>query len=314
MDESQSGEPAQHERWFRAIFAHAPIGIQINDMEGRFVAVNPAAAHILGYEPEEMVGMHWTEVTHPDDMAAEDSLDEALVAGEIPHYELDTRQIDRHGQVVWTHIRVVEVFEPDGEPQFAITMVEDITERRQAEEALQHRALHDALTDLPNRVLLLDRMEQRIAQTRRTAGPCAMLLMDLNLFKEVNDTYGHQYGDTLLQELAQRLHAIVRESDTVARLGGDEFALVLPDTDRDGAIETCERIDRILAQPFQVHERALTVGASIGVVLCPEHGEDVHLLLRRADIAMYAAKRAHHPYAVFESHLESDGTFGRGCA
>ncbi len=141
-----------------------------------------------------------------------------------------------------------------------------------------------------------------------------MLLMDLNLFKDVNDTYGHQYGDTLLQELAQRLHSIVRESDTVARLGGDEFALVLPDTGRAGAIETCERIDRILAQPFQVNQRALTVGASIGVVLCPDHGEDVHLLLRRADIAMYTAKRTHQPYAVFEPHLESNTSFGLGSA
>ena len=167
----------------------------------------------------------------------------------------------------------------------------------------QHRllrqAFHDALTGLPNRTLLQDRVQQAILAASRTGSPVALLLMDLNHFKEINDTFGHHYGDLLLQQLGSRLESVLRQSDTVARLGGDEFALLLPATDEQGAIMVAEKIRDALGQPFDVQSHCLTVGASLGITLYPSHGSDASTLLQRADVAMYYAKRTDSGYAVY---------------
>jgi diguanylate cyclase (GGDEF)-like protein len=165
--------------------------------------------------------------------------------------------------------------------------------------AKEHQALHDALTDLPNRVLFRDRVEQAIHAARRSGRGCTVMLMDLDHFKEVNDTLGHHQGDRLLQEVAARLRDAVRASDTVARLGGDEFGVLLHATGPAGAEAVAETLLARLREPFVVDATTLQVGGSIGLAWCPEHGTDVETLIQRADIAMYAAK-ATGGYAVFE--------------
>ena len=177
---------------------------------------------------------------------------------------------------------------------------EEIARREQSERSLQHQALHDVLTGLPNRTLLADRVQQALAASRRDGQPLGLLLMDLDRFKEVNDTFGHHHGDLVLQEIGRRLQASLRESDTIARLGGDEFAVLLPQTDAAGAVKAAGGLLEILAQPLLLEGRAFEVGASVGIALYPDHGDDAATLLRRADVAMYASKRAGTHHTVYE--------------
>jgi diguanylate cyclase (GGDEF)-like protein len=204
---------------------------------------------------------------------------------------------------------VMEFFSRDTQPPRADvlqavamigTHIGQFTERVQAEEAVRHQATHDALTDLPNRVLLHARVTAALDDAPDDAGPLALLLLDLDHFKEVNDTFGHERGDALLQEVAARLRGVVRVSDTVARLGGDEFAVLLPGMDAAGAGRVAEAICATLDAPLRVEEQMLRVGASVGIALGPVHGVDGPTLLRRADVAMYAAKRARTGHAVYD--------------
>jgi diguanylate cyclase (GGDEF)-like protein len=164
----------------------------------------------------------------------------------------------------------------------------------------RYQALHDPLTDLPNRTLFQDRTGVALRTAARSGATVAVLLLDLNRFKEVNDTLGHQYGDLLLLQVADRLRGSLRDSDSVARLGGDEFALLLPVSGWEEALAATHRVGAALRDPFSMYDIALDVDASIGIALA-EPGEDVETLLRHADVAMYEAKAAHHPFARYES-------------
>ena len=178
---------------------------------------------------------------------------------------------------------------------------QELTERKRAEETMAHLALHDSLTDLPNRALLHERLRQAILAARRTDQSLALLVMDMDRFKEVNDTLGHYYGDVLLRQVGERLREGLRASDTVARLGGDEFAVLLPGADLAGARWAALKLLSILEHPFELEGNALDVRVSIGVALYPDHGADAETLLRRADVAMYVAKRAGTGYALYTS-------------
>lgn len=167
------------------------------------------------------------------------------------------------------------------------------------QEALEHQALHDVLTDLPNRALLNDRLTQGLRSLKRGQGTLGLLLLDLDRFKDINDTLGHQVGDQVLTDVAGRLLALVRDSDTVARLGGDEFAVVLPGLNREAATELAGRIAATLDDAYWIDDQSLFLGASIGIVMAPEDGTDPATLLRRADSAMYRAKRGNRDYAFF---------------
>jgi diguanylate cyclase (GGDEF)-like protein len=170
----------------------------------------------------------------------------------------------------------------------------------------RHRALHDELTELPNRNLLYERIEQAMLQAQRDKAPIAILLMDLNRFKEINDTLGHFYGDYLLQMIAPRLRKSIRKSDTIARFGGDEFAVVLPGVELEQAINIAEKIAVSMEEPFRIEGNMLSVDVSIGISLYPEHGSDSDTLLQRADVALYAAKKDSNTcYAVY--NIDQDG-------
>jgi len=181
-----------------------------------------------------------------------------------------------------------------------IGVATDITERARAERALRHQALHDALTGLPNRLLLHDRLAQALRAARRAERPLALLLLDLDRFKDVNDTFGHDVGDGLLRQVWPRLQRLLRSSDTVARLGGDEFAVLLPDDGAEAAIGVAGKLRAALDAPFVVEEHTLAVDVSIGVALAPAHGDDGPTLLRHADVAMYTAKRDQVGIVVYD--------------
>ncbi len=164
---------------------------------------------------------------------------------------------------------------------------------------LKYQAMHDFLTDLPNRILLIDRLRQAILAGNREQRPVALLILDLDHFKNVNDAFGHQYGDLLLKAIGPRLRHALRESDTLARLAGDEFVVLLPNTDAEGAALVAQKILEVLKDPFHVEGRALSVATSIGMALFPQHGTDAETLIRHADEAMYLAKRARGKYEIY---------------
>ena len=185
---------------------------------------------------------------------------------------------------------------------------EEIAERQQAEERIRHMAHHDALTGLPNRNLLQDRLDQALALAQRHRHRVAVMFLDLDRFKPINDTLGHEVGDELLKVVAQRLRGAVRAVDTVARLGGDEFVVVLPEiADADAAARVAEKIIASFASPVQIGPHELTASTSIGIALYPDDNDAVHGLMKQADAAMYLAKRAGRNR--FHFHLSSDQVF-----
>ncbi len=187
--------------------------------------------------------------------------------------------------------------------QLTETLEQRVKERTAA---LEHQALHDLLTGLPNRTLLRDRLQQATLAAGRTGSGVALLVLDLDAFKEINDSLGHHRGDLVLKEIGPRLRVGVRESDTVARLGGDEFAIVLPGADRSTATHIARRTLESLEPPLVVEGRPVEVGASLGVALYPEHGEDADILLRHADTAMYSAKRSTGGFTFYESRDDTE--------
>jgi diguanylate cyclase (GGDEF)-like protein len=173
-----------------------------------------------------------------------------------------------------------------------VAVFSDITARKAAEERMRYLALHDALTDLPNRTLLNERLGQAILRAQRDKTHLALMYFDLDKFKPVNDTFGHEVGDLLLQSVARRVLACVRASDTVARIGGDEFVVLLPTLELDqDAQGVAEKIRQALEQPFEIAGQAFDVSTSLGLAIYPEHGQDAQTLTRHADEAMYLAKK-----------------------
>lgn len=165
----------------------------------------------------------------------------------------------------------------------------------------RHNALHDELTGLPNRALLLERIKQAILRAKRELLPLTILVMDLDRFKEINDALGHHYGDFLLQKVGERLHQVIRESDTLARLGGDEFSVALAGTDAEQSKIVCQKISDAIQQPFIIEGHCLNIGISIGIATYPAHGNDCDTLLQHADVAMYSAKSTETHYAIYDA-------------
>jgi len=301
ITERKQAEAARQEteERFRAVFDRAAIGIARLGLDGRIIEANPALESMLGRSEKKLIGAELMSLVHHDDR--DHRALKALAAGETAEYQAELRY-SRAGEHVWGNTIASAVRGPSGEPLFLIAMVEDITLRKVHEAALEHRALHDPLTDLPNRSLLHDRLQLAIRAARRDDEVGALLVMDLDGFKAVNDAHGHAAGDRLLQLVAERLQGELRASDTVARLGGDEFAVVLPDVGgQDGARSGADKLVLALKRPFRVEAHNVRISASIGIALFPDHGEDGDLLMRMADTAMYAAKRSGGGCRVYEA-------------
>jgi diguanylate cyclase (GGDEF)-like protein/PAS domain S-box-containing protein len=297
----------QSEQRFRAVFHRAAIGIARIDLEGRIIEANPTFHRMLGYELDQVAQQPITKFIHPAH-TPNGKLRELveLAEGKRDEVQQELRYLHSKGGVVWGNSIVSLVRGPSNEPLFIIGMVEDITARKAQEAALEHQALHDVLTDLPNRTLLYDRLQQAILASKREQLPMALLMMDLDRFKEINDSLGHHGGDSVLRQVALRLQTQLRESETIARLGGDEFAIILPGVrDEAAAGLTAGRLLQALFRPFSVEGEKLAITASIGIVFFPKDGEDADTLLRRADTAMYVAKRANSGSAFYTAEHDT---------
>ena len=258
---------------------------------------------LLGFDEGEMASTveAWCASIHPEDCERTLATFVDHLKGRTSGFESEYRLKSKSGAWVWAHGRgKVVARNEQGRATRAVGTHSDITKRKEAEGLVAHMALHDALTGLPNRVLFKDRLQQAKSAALLDGRPFAVLACDLDRFKAVNDSFGHSTGDTLLQSLAERLKAAVREGDTVARLGGDEFAVVMSDLrDRSEAKLLGERLIAIAEQPIVVDGRTLTIGMSVGIVIGPDHGRDVEELFKNADIALYRAKLAGRSAARF---------------
>jgi diguanylate cyclase (GGDEF)-like protein/PAS domain S-box-containing protein len=245
----------------------------------------------------------WLDAIHPDDR--EWVVNAALSQQTSGAYDEQYRIIRPDGTTRWIRDRAFPIKDASGRIFRIGGVAEDITERKQAEDLIQHRAFHDPLTELPNRNRLCDRLLDSIRRDDGKGRPMALLLMDLDRFKEVNNTLGHDCGDRLLQEVGRRLKAALFEQDVVARLGGDEFAVWLPKIADSKHIEgVIQKILEALRSPFMLENIPIMVEASIGVALYPDHGNDAETLFRRADVAMYRAKGSGIGHAVYSRNQD----------
>jgi diguanylate cyclase (GGDEF)-like protein/PAS domain S-box-containing protein len=275
-------------------------GDAIIGLAGRAIVTdwNVGAEHLFGYSAQEMVGRSVERLIPPEcgDQLAQ--IRKRLNRGE-PIQDFETQRLRKDGTRVDVSISISPVVDTAGRIIGAAVVARDITERKHLEDQLRRQALHDELTGLPNRTLLQERLSQQILTARREHTPLTLLLVDLDRFKEINDTFGHHYGDLLLQQIGPRLRGVLRDSDTVARLGGDEFGILLPTTDTESAITVAQHLLRKLEAPFELDGQPVEIGASIGVASYPAHGSDTATLLRQADVAMYVAKRGEGGVVVY---------------
>ncbi len=282
-------ELAASEERYRLLFERNLAGVYIATEEGEVIDCNDACARLFGYvSREELLEVGRIEYMHPHER---DSMVRRLrERGTVANEEVELR--GRDGLAVWA-LENVRRIPADGEqPARLEGILLDISDRKRAEEEIAFKAYHDALTSLPNRALFLDRMEVALAQARRAAGTLAVLFLDLDDMKSVNDTFGHQTGDHVLRAIGKRLTEMLRGGDTVARVGGDEFLILLNAADPGEAELVARKILSAVAEPFLIERDELHLTTSIGVALYPTDGEDAETLIRQADGAMYRVKEA----------------------
>jgi diguanylate cyclase (GGDEF)-like protein/PAS domain S-box-containing protein len=294
-------------RILSAAVEQSPVSVVITDRDGIISYVNPRFEQVAGYSAAEAVGrrLDFTCVA-PDGREPMPALWETLNAGEEWRGEFCNER--RDGQLFWEYATVSPLTNDAGVITHFVAVKEDITVRRTYEERLLRQAHYDPLTDLPNRLLMGDRLDQAVALAHRNGTLAALLYIDLDRFKSVNDAQGHGAGDKLLKDAAARLSGCVRETDTVARLGGDEFIVVLPDVaDRAAVQRAADRVVKAFGAPFRIDGQEHFVTASIGITLYPTDSEDREALLHNADLAMYKAKeRGRNAYHFFTAQIDQE--------
>ncbi|MCX8016671.1 MAG: PAS domain S-box protein [Rhodocyclaceae bacterium] len=281
------------------VFAVTSEAIVITDAKGVIKRVNPAFTAMTGYSAEEAIGQT-PRILKSGRHDARFYAEMWSQLQSLGRWENEIWERRKNGEIfpVWQIISAVK--DADGSTLEYVSLLIDITERKRSEAEIAYRANYDALTGLPNRVLLTERLGQAIRQARRENLKIAVMFIDLDLFKQVNDTLGHAVGDRLLQAVAERMRQCVRESDTIARLGGDEFVVLLSDiNDANDAGFVAEKIIAQMSAPFVLDDNEIHIGASIGITLFPTDGQDVETLFRNADLAMYRAKAAGRNNAQF---------------
>jgi diguanylate cyclase (GGDEF)-like protein/PAS domain S-box-containing protein len=289
-----------------SVFETTHDGIMITDEEGTILSVNPAFSQITGYSAQEAIGEtpRLLKSEHHD-QAFYDALWSSLISKGYWQGEVWNRRKNGELYIQWQTISMLP--DAEGRPSRYVAVFSDVTELRRKDERIRQQAYHDALTGLPNRFLLLDRLEHGIDVARRAMSGLAVMFLDLDRFKVVNDSLGHEAGDLLLQAVAGRLELCLRKSDTIARLGGDEFVIVLSDFESTAEIALLsDRIVASLAAPFDLNGHPAHIGASIGIAVYPQDGSEAGTLMKNADAAMYQAKGAgRNTFRFFDPAINS---------
>ncbi len=262
------------------------------DLAGNFVFFNDACESLFGYKKEDMIGMNHREVEDPETAKKVYQQFNRVYTTGIPEKGLDWEIIKKDGTRGHVESSVRLIRNALGEPVGFRGIMRDITARKKTEQAVAYLAYHDVLTGLPNRILLNDRLSMAIAHSQRKRNRFALLFLDLDQFKNINDTYGHSTGDLLLRDVGERLSGILRKADTVARMGGDEFMVLLVDMElAEHSSKIAQKILAAFQTPFILDQRELRVTTSIGIAVYPDDGADRDTLMKNADVALYRAKR-----------------------
>ena len=317
MDVTEQAESAARirasEEHFRIAFDNAPIGmsmISLADQDrGCYLRANAAFEAMVGWSSDDLAGRPLSDLTLPEDKERDTAMFARLARGETETVAFEKRYRHRNGDIVHAWLTSSVVHGPDGQPLYLVTHALDINDRLREQAELERLALTDTLTGLANRTLLNDRLDQALARLHRTGGVAAMLLLDVDRFKTVNDSLGHQVGDALLVELAGRIEAVIRADSTVARLGGDEFVVLVEDLPGADAVNAvAERLLEVLRRPYDLGPLAdaLVATVSIGVAVSTDPSRTPGDLYREADLALYRAKDSgRDQYALFDDALRS---------
>ncbi|QFR34399.1 diguanylate cyclase domain-containing protein [Ancylobacter sp. TS-1] len=282
----------EREALYRLLAENSTDTIVRGNLDGERLYISPSVRTLLGYEPSELIGRRAIEIVHPDDIEEFRRSMEDLRAGRVDLLVSEQRQRRRDGSWVWLEALIKLTRDAQGRPDGYVASVRDISRRKAAEQRLSHIASHDLLTGLPNRSVMQARLAQELSRARRLGGNFALMVLDLDGFKQVNDTYGHEAGDAALRCAAERFRRTLRAEDLAARVGGDEFVVVQGSGgSTEGAALLADRLIRSMAEPIAIGERRIVVGLSVGVVLAPVEGLDADALLRAADQALYRAKQ-----------------------
>lgn len=290
-DISQRKRAEENLRLAATVFETTTEGIIITNAEHYIIMVNPAFTTITGYTSEEVVGKKPISLqSGHQNTQFDETMWKSLI--ETGKWQGELWNQRKNGEIYAEWKSIVVILDSDSQIIQYVTVFGDITKRKKAEKLIWHRAHYDTLTDIPNRALFSERLTQALCAAKRQQGQLAVMFIDLDRFKWVNDTLGHDAGDILLKEVANRLKASIREYDTVARLGGDEFTVILSPIENISDIKVIAmRILKTLSQPFTLNKQDAFIAGSIGIAIYPENGQDVETLLKNADMAMYEAKK-----------------------
>lgn len=297
LQRAEEAARAQAEELFRRAFEDAPIGMGISKLDGGYGRVNAELAAMVGYPPDDLTRMTYADLVHPDDLGRDQDAMRAMLAGERASYATEKRYIHADGHVLWVSFHAVLVRDAHAEPAHFLTHVQDITDRRAYERELRHLADHDPLTGVLNRRALDREIRDHMARVERYGADGALLMLDMDNFKRVNDTLGHSAGDELMVRVARRLRRCLRESDVLARMGGDEFAVLLPQASPASARMVARKLcEGVRAEGLET-EGARHAGVTASVGGAPVAAVDgvvpsTEDLVRAADRAMYQAKAA----------------------
>ena len=287
------------------VIEHSPVAVLISDDKGNIEYINPKYTELTGYTPDDIIGNN-ASMLYAKDRASEEYYQEILNvvgAGKVWHKEVFNER--KNGEGYWENISISPVLDENGLIYHFVVLKEDITKRRVESEKAKYLAYHDSLTGLSNRSLFYDRLMIAVADAARYQSRLAVMFLDLDGFKKINDTYGHDTGDEVLKAVADQLKTIMRKGDTVARMGGDEFTLIVPEFEDVADVKfVAEKILNSMQQPLTAKQ--LLVTPSIGIAFYPQHGTNHEALLISADKAMYQAKkRGKNNYRIFEPNLEA---------
>jgi diguanylate cyclase (GGDEF)-like protein/PAS domain S-box-containing protein len=304
-DISERKRQAEELQLAASVFNASSASILITDADNRIVSVNPAFTAITGYQAHEAIGKTPSMLSSgKQSKQFYSEMWQSLARNKHWHGELWNRK--KNGEIFAEQLSINVVCHKDGSVHRYVAIFSDITDKKQADDLMWRQANYDEVTDLPNRRLFFDRLDQEIKKCRRSTHYLALFFIDLDRFKEVNDSYGHDVGDHLLIEAAQRLNACARNTDTVARLGGDEFTLILTELNDTQRVETVAiNIRDALDRPFIINDIVMNISGSIGIALYPDNTTDAYDLVAKADIAMYEAKRqGRNRYCFYSSGFE----------
>ncbi len=299
----------QSEARYRLLAENVSDVIWTTDLDFNYTYISPSVTSLTGYSVDEAMQLRLKELLTPDSyrIAKEAITKEMRQLPQLNRHQqrqwsrtLELEHRCKDGSTRWMEVKTSLLLDAQGKPIGFLGLSRDISERHQARQILEYKATHDELTGLPNRYLFNDRLKHALKRAERQNRSLAVFLIDLDHFKELNDTLGHIKGDQVLQEVARRLLGALRQSDTIGRMGGDEFCVILEDVSQpEDAANVAEKLLEVIAQPYKVDDRQWNLSASVGISLYPQDGQDAETLMICADIAMYRAKKRRNRYRFY---------------